>query len=36
MRDLQFLDDDDQIETMIDLTEFTLKAVTLSAHPMKR
>jgi hypothetical protein len=33
---LRFLDDDDQMKTMIGLTKFTLKATTLYARPMKR
>jgi hypothetical protein len=36
MCDLQFLDDDDWMEMMIGLTEFALKATTLSVHPTKR
>jgi hypothetical protein len=36
VRDLRFLDDDDQMKMMIDLTEFTLKAMTLGTHPTKR
>jgi hypothetical protein len=33
---LRFFDDDDQMKTMIGLTEFTLKATTLSVRPTKR
>jgi hypothetical protein len=33
---LQFIDDDDRMKTMICLTEFTLKAMTLDVHPTKR
>jgi hypothetical protein len=36
VRDLQFLDDNDRVNTMISQTEFTLKEMTLSAHLMKR
>jgi hypothetical protein len=36
VHDLQFLDDNDQVKTTFCLTEFTLKATTLSAHLMKR
>jgi hypothetical protein len=33
---LRFLDDDDWMKMVIDLTEFTLKAMTLDARPPKR
>jgi hypothetical protein len=33
---LRFLDDNDRMETTIGLMEFTLKAMTLGAHPTKR
>jgi hypothetical protein len=33
---LQFLDDDDRMKTVIGLTKFTLKAMTLGTRPMKR
>jgi hypothetical protein len=33
---LLFLDDDDQMETVIGLTEFMLKATILSTHLTKR
>jgi hypothetical protein len=33
---LRFLDDDDRIKMAIGLMEFTLKAMTLGARPMKR
>jgi hypothetical protein len=36
VRDLRFFDDDDRMKTMIGLTEFALKAMTLSAHPTMR
>jgi hypothetical protein len=36
IEDLRFFDDDDQMKTMIGLTEFTLKAMILSARPTKR
>jgi hypothetical protein len=33
---MRFLDDDDQIKMMIDLTKFTLKSTTLGARLTKR
>jgi hypothetical protein len=34
--DVRFLDDDDRLQTTLGLTEFTLKATTLSVYSMKR
>jgi hypothetical protein len=36
IRDLRFLDDDDQMKMMIDMIEFALKAMTLGVRPTKR